>query len=56
MLTQLSFKWWFADDSGASAVEYSIVSGSMAVALVAAMPFITNGTDGIYGYIAAFFE
>jgi Flp pilus assembly pilin Flp len=56
MLTQVSLEAWFRDDSGASAVEYSIVSGSMAVALLIAMPFITNGTDGIYGYIADLFD
>jgi Flp pilus assembly pilin Flp len=56
MLTLLSLKLWCANEDGASAVEYSIVSGSMAVAIAAAMPFITNGTDGIYGYIAGLFD
>lgn len=56
MLTQFSFKAWLADECGASSVEYSIVSGSMAVALLAALPFITSGTGGIYGYITDLFE
>jgi Flp pilus assembly pilin Flp len=56
MFKRRTFKALLSDQSGATAVEYSLVSGSMAIALVTAMPFITNGTDGIYGYIAELFD
>lgn len=46
---------WLKDESGATAIEYTLISGAMAVAIVPAIGMIANGTDGIYGYIADLF-
>jgi Flp pilus assembly pilin Flp len=35
-------KKFLADDSGATAIEYSLIAGAMGICLVAAMPLITR--------------
>ena len=45
-----------SDDAGATAIEYGLISGSMALALITAMPFISVGTSEIFGYITELFD
>lgn len=45
-----------SDESGATAIEYGLISGSMALALITAMPFVSVGTTEIFGYITELFD
>ncbi|GAB7537407.1 Flp family type IVb pilin [Burkholderia sp. 3C] len=41
------------EEDGVTAVEYGLIAGLMAVALVAGIGLLTNGLSGAFGYIAA---
>jgi Flp pilus assembly pilin Flp len=45
------FKIWLRDQSGATAIEYTMISGAMAVALVPALASISSGVGGLYQVI-----
>jgi pilus assembly protein Flp/PilA len=48
-------KKYFADQSGATAVEYCLIAGAMTAMLVAAFPAITNAVSSKYATIGASF-
>ncbi|MBN3728607.1 Flp family type IVb pilin [Burkholderia sp. Ac-20379] len=41
------------EEDGVTAVEYGLIAGLMAVALVAGVGLLTTGLNGAFGYIAA---
>ena len=49
-------KQWVANEEGATAIEYSMIAAAMGVVLVPAMASITDGIDGQFGTIAAYWD
>ena len=49
-------KRWVADEQGATAIEYSMIAAAMGLVLVPAMASITDGIDGQFGEIAAYWD
>lgn len=45
-------KKFFADESGATAIEYGLIAAAMGLALVTAMPSITGAIEGEFSSIA----
>lgn len=39
-------KTFLVDESGATAIEYGLIAAAMALALITAMPFLTNAITG----------
>lgn len=46
-------KFW-RDEEGATAIEYAVIAGVMAVGVVTAMGFLTGGLTNFFTGIAAF--
>jgi pilus assembly protein Flp/PilA len=44
------------DESGATAIEYGLIAAIMAVALIAAFPFVTDGLSTSFGNIGDMLE
>lgn len=49
-------KNFWKDEEGATAIEYALIAGLMAVGLVAAMGFLVGDLDGSKGGITGFFK
>ena len=49
-------KRWVADEQGATAIEYSMIAAAMGLVRVPAMASITDGIDGQFGEIAAYWD
>ena len=46
------FKKFLKDESGATAIEYTLIAAAMAIALLAIMPIITGALNTEFGVIA----
>lgn len=44
-----------ADDTGATAIEYSLITGLIAMVIIAGLALIGTGLDGIFNSIVAAF-
>lgn len=51
-----TLKRWVADEQGATAIEYSMIAAAMGLVLVPAMASITDGIDGQFVTIAAYWD
>ncbi len=56
MAKMLKFKKWLHDESGVTAIEYSLISGAMAVVLVPALGSTSSGIAGLYQSITDLFD
>jgi pilus assembly protein Flp/PilA len=49
-------KSWLTDESGATAIEYGLIAGGMALALVPAMASLGSGVINGYANIGSLFD
>jgi pilus assembly protein Flp/PilA len=53
IVTEFIMKKFFADESGATAIEYGLIAAAMGVCLIAAMPLIATPLKAKFGVIGA---
>lgn len=51
-----NIKEWVHDESGATAIEYSLIAGAMALAMVPALSAFSADVGGVYGKILGYFD
>jgi pilus assembly protein Flp/PilA len=47
----LSFKRFWADESGATAIEYGLIASLVVVTLIVAFTALGNGINNLYNYV-----
>jgi Flp pilus assembly pilin Flp len=56
VLKKMKCKKWLADESGVTAIEYSLISGAMALVLVPALNNTSSGIAQLYTTITDLFD
>lgn len=56
VFTREKLQAWLQNESGATAIEYSLISGAMALVLVPALTKLTTETGGLYTTIINAFD
>jgi Flp pilus assembly pilin Flp len=47
---------WMDDEGGATAIEYALIAGAMAIAIVPAMSSLAGGTGGLFQTVLGLFD
>ncbi len=50
------FKAYMCDESGATAIEYGLIAAGIVLALISAMPLLTNNMNNTYNQILLYFN
>ncbi len=50
------FKELFENEDGATAVEYGLIAGAMAIALIPVLKVLSSDVDGLFGVVLELFD